>query len=104
MHSTSRRIRLTLLACLFIVAGLLAALVAAGWGLMAALADPFGNRAHRIAIAFDQLMNAATGGNEDETISSRADRARTKRRRWGCLLCRLLDALDTNHCRNSRGV
>ena len=31
-------------------------------------------------------------------------RARDGGRRWGCLLCRLLDALDPGHCDKSRGT
>lgn len=49
-------------------------------------------------IAIDQWANAFLGGDPDETISSRAARARNRGRRWGCALCRLLDALDRDHC------
>ncbi|MCG9032692.1 hypothetical protein [Laribacter hongkongensis] len=59
--------RLTLLALWF--AGLLAALFSLLWGLLAALAGS--PRALRIAVAQDQAANAALGGSEDETISSR---------------------------------
>ena len=62
------------------------------------------SRAWRLAIAVDQLANAAFNGNEDETISSRAARARDKGSRWGCILCRLLDAIDHNHCNKSKGI
>lgn len=55
-------------------------------------------RAWTLAIAHDQLANAATGGSVDEMLSSRAHRARSDGRRWGCVLCRLLDALDPDHC------
>ena len=55
----------------------------------------------RVAVAIDQLFNALFGGDEDETISSRAAKARMKGKRWGCLLCRFLDWLDPNHCTNS---
>ena len=61
-------------------------------------------RATRIAIGYDQLVNVAANGSEDETISSRADRARAGGRRWGCVLCKLLDSLDPDHCSKSRGV
>lgn len=61
-------------------------------------------RATRIAIGYDQLANVAANGSEDETISSRADRARERGARWGCVLCRLLDRLDPDHCKKSRGV
>ena len=58
-------------------------------------------RAWRIAVGFDQLANVAANGDEDETISSRAEKARRKGRRWGCVLCRVLDWLDKDHCKNS---
>ena len=37
-------------------------------------------------------------GNPDETISSRAAKARNAGRWWGCIFCRLIDKLDPNHC------
>ena len=55
----------------------------------------------RVAVAIDQLFNALAGGDEDETISSRAEKARRKGRRWGCVLCLVLDGLDKDHCKNS---
>jgi hypothetical protein len=55
----------------------------------------------RIAIAIDQLANTFLGGNPDETISSRAEKARQRGARWGCVLCRFLDWLDPNHCAKS---
>ena len=61
-------------------------------------------RAWVMSIAHDQLANAAANGDPDETISSRANRARSEKRRWGCRLCRLLDWLDQDHCRDSAGV
>ena len=61
-------------------------------------------RAWRIAIGFDQLANVAANGSEDETISSRAARARDQGQRWGCVLCRLLDSISKDHCDKSRGV
>ena len=54
-----------------------------------------------VAVAIDQLFNALLNGDEDETISSRAAKARMKGKRWGCALCWFLDWLDTNHCANS---
>lgn len=60
-------------------------------------------RAWRMFLAFDRVGNAATGGSDTETISSRADRARSEGRAWGCVLCRLLDWIQTDHCANSKG-
>lgn len=62
----------------------------------AALTNPA--RAWQLSVSFDQLGNAATNGDPDETISSRAGKARLLGRRWGCVLCKLLDALDKDHC------
>ena len=61
-------------------------------------------RAWKLAISKDQKANTAFNGSEDETISSRAARARDNGRRWGCILCRLLDAIDHNHCNKSKGI
>jgi hypothetical protein len=55
-------------------------------------------RGMRVIIAQDQAANAALGGSEDETISSRAAKAARRGDRWGCVLCRMLDRLDRGHC------
>lgn len=55
----------------------------------------------RIAIAFDQLLNTLLGGSEDETLSSRAAKARINGKKWGCVLCKVLDSIDKNHCDKS---
>lgn len=78
---------------------MVAATVAAVWMLFAALMGS--PRAWRLAVSYDQLANTAFGGDEDETISSRACKAMLKRRRWGCILCRLLDKIEPDHCRRS---
>ncbi|MCW5319622.1 hypothetical protein D5039_00030 [Verminephrobacter aporrectodeae subsp. tuberculatae] len=52
-------------------------------------------------MANDQALNAALvgrAGSEDETVSSRAAKAAGRGRRWGCLVCRLLDRIDPGHC------
>lgn len=58
------------------------------------------SRAWRVAIAHDQALNAALGGSEDETISSRAGKSAGKAR-WACVLCKLLDKVDPGHCTES---
>jgi hypothetical protein len=58
-------------------------------------------RAWVMAIAHDELANAATGGDPGETISSRAFKAKVAGRKWGCVLCRLLDTIQADHCKNS---
>lgn len=37
-------------------------------------------------------------GASNETISERAAKARNAGRRWGCILCRLLDDVNPGHC------
>lgn len=58
-------------------------------------------RARRIAVSFDQLANTVAGGDEDETISSRAAKAARRRAMWGCLLCALLNRFDPGHCESN---
>lgn len=59
-------------------------------------------RAHRIALAFDQAANAAFGGSEDMTISTRAALAEVEGERWARALCWLLDQVDPGHCARCR--
>lgn len=99
-HITAHLRRMTLLIALWLLCQI-AHIVASLWMLAASIISPHGRRAWRLAIAYDQLANTAFGGNEDETISSRAGRARRQGKRWACLLCRLLDRLDPGHCERS---
>lgn len=88
------RLRLPLLAIYALcVASVIYSLVRMAWAI---LVNPA--RAWSLSVSFDQLANAAANGDPDETISSRAGKARLIGRRWGCVLCRLLDALDRGHC------
>lgn len=93
-----------LLLLVFLLAGMVGCVIAAVWMLGCILFMPYGPRPMHIAIAFDQLVNAVTGGSEDETISSRAGRLRKQGRGWACVLCRALDKLEKNHCDNSIGT
>jgi len=86
------RLSLLLIACLCALAACVA-IMRMAWAIVTA--PP---RAWRLAVAFDQLANAAANGHPDETISSRAARAELQGRRWGCVLCRLLDEIDPGHC------
>ncbi len=52
----------------------------------------------RLFVAADQLVNVLLGGDEDETVSSRAAKDRNRGRIVGCVLCRFLDLFDPNHC------
>lgn len=78
---------------------LAAAIVSLAWQLVAIFGSP--RRALRIAIGFDQTANAAFGGDEDETISSRAWRLRDDVR-WSAAR-RLIDVAfgDEHHCLNA---
>lgn len=62
------------------------------------------DRAWRMARAYDRVGNTAIGGIDTETVSSHAFRADQEGRRWGCLLCKLLDKIQKDHCKLSAGV
>lgn len=51
-----------------------------------------------VGVSLSILLNALTGGRSPETFSLRSARARNGGKRWGCVMCRLLDVLDENHC------
>lgn len=77
-------------------------LMALAANLVALIAALLGSdRAWPVAVANDQALNAALvgrPGSEDETVSSRAGKAAQSGRRWGCVLCRMLDWFDPGHC------
>lgn len=49
----------------------------------------------------DEGLNVATGGDADETLSSRAGKALKNGRPWACILCRFLDIFQKDHCLKS---
>ncbi|AXA94793.1 hypothetical protein DPH57_18575 [Massilia sp. YMA4] len=65
---------------------------------MIAVALGGSDRYWRIARGYDRMGNAVTGGLDTETVSSRAGR------RWGCVLCRILDWIEKDYCRKSEGI
>lgn len=65
------------------------------WMIVAALAGS--KRGWQIAVGFDQLFNVATGGCEDETISSRAYKAALRGEVWGLWVNGFLEKLDPGH-------
>lgn len=77
-------------------------LMALAANLVALIAALLGSdRAWPVAVANDQALNAALvgrPGSEDETVSSRAGKAAQSGRRWGCVLCWMLDWFDPGHC------
>jgi hypothetical protein len=53
-------------------------------------------------IAGDSFLGVLVGGNNGETISARSNTARRDSRPWGCVLCKVLDWLEANHCDNAQ--
>lgn len=70
--------------------------------LWAVLANPV--KAFEQAKAFDLAGNVLLNGKLGEYISTRAYHAMKAGRRWGCVLCRLLDRIDPNHCEKSAKI
>lgn len=56
------------------------------------------NKAWRIAVMIDETANMAANGQVNQTVSRRAANARERGTRWGCVLCTLLERIDTGHC------
>ncbi|PUB82387.1 MAG: hypothetical protein DBP02_15145 [gamma proteobacterium symbiont of Ctena orbiculata] len=58
-----------------------------------------------VFVAFDQLFNALTGGDEDETISSRLGKARRNGSRFATVICWVLTHVffweKGDHCARS---
>lgn len=54
-----------------------------------------------LAVLLDEAANTILGGSPNETISERAAKARNAGRRWGCVLCRLLNRINPGHCDNA---
>ena len=90
------RIKGALLGIALVLLCALVAVIGLGWMFVSVVFNS--SRAWRLAVSFDQLANTAFGGHEDETISSRAGKAARKGKPWACVLCRLLDWFDPDHC------
>lgn len=56
------------------------------------------DRCWRMCLQWDDLGNAALGGQPDETLSTKCALACRQGKWWGRLACRLLDAVDPGHC------
>jgi uncharacterized protein YfaQ (DUF2300 family) len=52
---------------------------------------------HRTLVGLDIFANVLTGGNEDETISSRSSRAATQGKKWGIVMSKFLDIFQRDH-------
>lgn len=96
-YSIKRRLLLLILAVL----GVVAMLISLVWLLIAIVFSPAGARAWKIVVAYDTLLNASTGGDIGETVSARAYKASLSGNKYGCWLCKLLDYLQKDHCKNS---
>lgn len=55
----------------------------------------------RIAYGFDQTLNAALGGHEDEMISSKTYRMAREGRTWAVWLEKFLNKIDPGHTQDS---
>jgi len=49
-------------------------------------------------VLLDEAGNTLLGGSPNETISERSAKARAAGRRWGCVLCELLNKINPGHC------
>lgn len=61
----------------------------------------FGQYIWRVLVGFDRFLNGLRGGNPAYTISQDAARARKDGKLWGCILCKILDWFDKDHCTKS---
>lgn len=52
---------------------------------------------HRVTETADVLVNVATGGKQDETISSRSARAAERGSKFGIVMSRFLDWFQKDH-------
>lgn len=53
---------------------------------------------HRAAVALDVAVASVFWRSQGISISSHAALNAQRGKRWGCVLCRWLDALEKNHC------
>lgn len=58
-------------------------------------------KAWNIAKMIDETGNVDANGRVNETISKRAALAQQRGTKWGCVLCKLLNAIQTHHCEDS---
>jgi hypothetical protein len=52
----------------------------------------------QVGLGISRLLNAMTGGDASETLSTRAGKARKTGRKWGCVLCGVLEWFHKGHC------
>lgn len=85
---------------IFIICLLLVWVAFTPWVILKTLYCAFANphRAWRVLVGLDVAANAVLNDDTIQTISKRAALARNSGKRWGCVLCKLLDKADKNHC------
>jgi hypothetical protein len=86
----------SLVALAAILSGLLVVIPCLLWDLLSGSL-----RFWRILVGIDCAASATFGGSGKNTISLRAGLAARKGKRWGCLLCRLLDKAQPGHCESA---
>lgn len=57
-----------------------------------------------VVVATDRLLNSSWGGDNKETLSSRAYRGTLKDITGWCYLCKILDKMQKDHCKKSVGI
>lgn len=55
----------------------------------------------RVLVAFDMLCCVIFGGQSGDTISYTAAVAQLHGEKWGCVLCRILNLFQKNHCQDT---
>lgn len=73
------------------------ALIRLGWAIISS-----NERAWNILLGFDHAGNAAINGDPKESISSRSYRGFIEGKPSWCILCKILDAIEKDHCKNSK--
>lgn len=61
------------------------------------------DRAPRIMLAADRMTNTVFGGQAKETISSRSYRGQREGVKVWCILCKILEVVEKDHCKKSDG-
>lgn len=59
------------------------------------------DKAWNIALMIDETCNVDANGRVNESISKRAALAQQRGASWGCVLCKILDAIQSNHCQDA---
>ena len=63
------------------------------------MADNVRTYLFNVVLALDFLLNALIGGIPSETLTKHAARSMRDGKRWGCVVCWLLERVDKGHCR-----